>query len=174
MKPAVCEMFFGLGNAVTDTASGEPALAVRVRSLGVKVPPIWNYTDQPAAARAIEGIPEDTLLFAIAISCGANGLAYLLQLCRKRVFAGVYAIAPSVYCNSGQPAIGDNAPNFWVFNGPWVSLPFPGLSAYQPQRAEGSKAPPIVRRKSAASHPCDFDVANVQDPIIADIKRKIA
>ena len=177
MKKAVCECFWGLGDSYTDTASGEPLLRQKIAALGVETPPIWNHFDQAAAAaaaRAIYSHAPGTLIFALAISCGANALARLIQLVSPIKLAGVFAIAPSVWCNSGQPAIGDNAPNFWVFNGPYWSLPFPGLSAYQPQRVAGSKAPPIVRRTSPMMHPCDFDVPNVQNPILAEIGRLIA
>lgn len=173
-KKAVCECFWGLGDAATDTASGEPLLRQKVAALGVETPPIWNHFDQTSASRAIHALPADTLVFAIAISCGANALSTLIRLVSPRKLAGVFAIAPSVWCVQSQPTIGDNAPNFWVFNGPYWSLPFPGLSAYQPQRNPGSYAPAIIRRTSPMSHPCDFDVVNVQNPIIAEIKRLVA
>lgn len=171
MKPAVCEMLYGLGNAATDPVTGEPLLAQKIRALGVTVPPIYGYDQAAAVARAILALPTETLVFLCAISCGANGLARIIAMVAPRKLSGVYMIAPSIYCNTGCPPIGDNAPNVHVFNGPWyMSLP-PGLSSYAPQRIAGSKQPAIVRHWSPTWHPCDSDVPNVQAPILANIAR---
>ena len=174
MSEATCVMFFGLGDAETDPETGEPLLAQKMRFMGVKVPPILGYTAQQEGVDLIAKLPADEILFLCAISCGANRLSLVASSIRRRKIAGMYMIAPSVWCNAGCPDVPDNAPNTWVFNGPWyMSLP-PGLSSYRPQRIAGSKQPPIKRCWSPTWHPCDSDVANVQRPILADMKRVIA
>jgi len=172
--PATCIMFFGLGDGATDPETGEPLLAQKMRAQGVKVPTIIDYDSQQTGIDMIAKLPADEVLFLCAISCGANRLSIVASNIKNRRIAGMYMIAPSYWCNAGCPDVPDNAPNAWVFNGPWyLSLP-PGLSSYVPKRVAGSTQPPIKRRWSQTWHPCDSDVVNVQDPILADMRRLIA
>lgn len=173
MKSATCIMFYGMGNGATDPVSGEPTLARRMKAIGVKVPVILDYTSQQQGIDMIAKLPADEVLILCAISCGANRLAIVIADIGRRRVDAAYMIAPSIYCNAGCPSIADNAPNVWVFNGPWyLALP-PGLSSYAPQRVAGSKQPPIVRRWSQTWHPCDSDIVNVQEPILADVKKVV-
>jgi hypothetical protein len=168
---ATCVMFYGLGDGATDPSSGEPLLMTKIKALGVTVPPIFDYTAQQAGVDYIAKLPKSEIIFLCAISCGANRLPIVATALGSRKFAGMYMIAPSIYCNAGCPDVPDNAPNTWVFNGPWYLAIPPGLSSYKPNRIAGSKQPDIIRRWSQTWHPCDSDVANVQNPILADIKR---
>ena len=171
---AVCECMFGLGGAATDTATGEPLLAQKFRALGVTVPPIYDYTDCAAVARAILALPKTTQVFLCAISCGANRIPWVIQAVRPRKITAAYMIAPSSLCNAGCPDVADNCDFLMVFNAPWwMSLP-PGLSSYQPQPQAGNSHTVFDRRFVYDWHPCDFDVENVQNPIVADMKKRLS
>lgn len=173
-KSATALFWYGLGDGSTDPSTGEPTLMVKVRALGVKTQGIFDYADQQSGINAIAKLPATELIFLVAISCGANRLPIVATNIRNRAIAGMYMIAPSIWCNSGCPAVPDNCPDTWVFNGPWyLSLP-PGLSSYSPQRVAGSKQPAIKTGFSYTWHPCDSDTVNVQNPIIADIRKLIA
>jgi hypothetical protein len=182
-----CECIYGLGGSALDPVGGLATLARKIAALGINTPPPYDEGNIQAVADAIKKTPAPTLLAVGGDSCGANRSPWVAAATYPRKIDYMFCIQASQYCNDGCPPIGDNVAEVCVFYSDLASTL--GLGTFKPPLA----TPPVVGAGEdlydgkirvgnngktrvrylyvSAAHPDDQDVARVQDPIIADIKR---
>lgn len=183
-------------NRLQRLATKVPELAA---SGGITVPGLFrqaavgNGNPSYDVAAYIATRPRDEIILYAADSCGANKFAWvaskLKSLGRKVHYAAL--IQPSTWCNAGEPNIPDNVEEFVnIYASAILTLglgnkkvqPVNTLNehgVHQTLRYPGNYQ--VNNGRTLARyvyvndvHPGDTDVANVQNPILADIKRVIA
>ncbi|HEX4410465.1 MAG TPA: hypothetical protein VH206_16960 [Xanthobacteraceae bacterium] len=169
MPQAYCECIYGLGGSVLDPAGGMATLMAKIKALGVITPNVpWDQANIQAVADAVNKHPADAMVFLIGDSCGANKAPWVAAAVYPRKISYMACIQASVYCQNGCPDIPNNVQQAFVIYSDYVHTG--GLGCYIPIRAAGNTVTRYRQAYVAAPHPDDNDVANVQNPILADIK----
>jgi hypothetical protein len=167
---AYCECIYGLGGSMLDPAGGMATLMAKIAALGVIVPAQpWDQANIQAVADAIKSHEPDALQFIVGDSCGANKAPWVAAAVSPRQIVYIACIQASVYCQTGCPDIPANVGQALVIYSDYVHTG--GLGCYIPILAAGNKATKYRQSFVPAAHPDDWDVANVQNPILADIRR---
>ena len=168
MTQAYCECIYGLGGSMLDPAGGMATLMAKIKALGVVTPDVpWDQANIQAVADAVKLHPAGALQFLVGDSCGANKAPWVAAAVAPRKIAYIACIQASVYCQTGCPDIGDNVDQAFVIYSDYVHTG--GLGCYIPILSPGNKHTKYRQSFVPAAHPDDWDVANVHNPILADI-----
>lgn len=185
----------GLGGQVLDPSNGAALLREKVNALkGTFCPALLHYTDGPTAVQYIkEASPEEKLML-VGDSCGANRLSWVAAVSYPRIIDYVFAIQASMWCNLNCPTVPSNVKEFinvyggpetfglGQFNPPLTTPPTDaqtedkdaGNYLYNGKTYIGNNGKTSCRYHYVnAVHPGDFDVINVQNPIVAKAQELI-
>lgn len=171
---AYCACIYGLGGAQLDPPGGMATLQQKIAALGVDVNPggPWDQANIEAVAGYLKTLPAAVALFIVGDSCGANKAPWAAAAIAPRKVAYIACIQASIYCQQNCPDIPPNVGEALVIYSDYVHTG--GLGCYIPRPADGNTATRYRQSFVPAFHPDDQDAANVQEPILADIKRILA
>lgn len=181
---------YGQGGWHLDPVGGQRLIAQKAtaRGLQCRAEP-YDYTDRPVIVQLIRsfhrlypGLP----IFIEGDSCGANVLQQLIADVAPVEIAGAYFIQASVFCNFNYPNIKDNCRRALVIYsdartaGFGQFVPRPEVLPTDPNASDGewhlanNGKTWYCTKFVPAMHPDDQDVANVHNPIFADIDKALA
>lgn len=170
---AYCACIYGLGGSMLDPAGGMATLNLKIKALGVDVAPQpWDQSNIELVSNYMKQLTLETQLFIVGDSCGANKAPWVAAALAPRKVAYIACIQASEYCQEGCPPIGTNVGEAFIIYSDWAHTG--GLGVYIPIRAKGNLLTRYRQKYVPAPHPDDNDVLNVQNPILADIKRLLA
>jgi len=166
---AYAACIYGLGGSMLDPAGGMATLESKIATLGVQTAAQpWDQNNVEALAAFLKTLPSETLIFIIGDSCGANKAPWVAAELAPRPVAYIACIQASVYCQTNCPDITSNVGQAFIVYSDWAHTD--GLGCYIPIRAAGNTTTKYRQSFVPAAHPDDWDVANVQDPILKDIQ----
>lgn len=168
-----CAPIYGMGGSMLDPAGGMATLFAKIRALGIEGPSQpFQEEDILRVVAALKSLPNETKIFIIGDSCGANRAPYVAAAIRPAHVAYMACIQASIYCTAGCPPIGDNVDEAHIFYSDWAHTE--GLGTYIPvcQHPPNNNGKTLYRQSYVpAVHPDDNDVLRVHIPILNDIKR---
>jgi hypothetical protein len=173
----------GAGGEILDPG-GQNMIVAKARQRDLTCADPYQYTATQAIAEAVRAFKKDNPSLPVIMegdSCGANVLAYLIAALAPIQIDYAGFIQASMYCNFNYPPIKPNCGIARIFYSDFAHTG--GLGTFVPQ-PESVPAKPIIRNGwhvvnggktlyradyIPAAHPDDQDVANVQNPMFADI-----